>query len=59
MCDRYAPEKPMFNPFHVAFNPNDLCISEADLEAIFEHDRGDDCIPEDCFIYEGEIVCAT
>ena len=49
----------MFNPFHVAFNPNDLCISEADLEAIFEHDRGDDCIPEDCFIYEGEIVCAT
>ena len=46
-CDEDA-EKPTFNPLHQPYNLEDLCISNSTYQAIFDHDRGDDCIsPEE------------
>ena len=37
--------KPLFNPLHIPFNRHDLCISEHEYQAIFDHDLGSDCLP--------------
>ena len=35
--------KPRFNPLHVPHNYYDLCISEADYQALFTHDLDENC----------------
>ena len=36
----------MFNPLHVPFNSFDICITQAEYDAIFVHDLGADCIAD-------------